>query len=141
MRFEDLNEFQQELLAEAYQAQHVQRLRALIGVPVAMAISSLAGWYFIVSDESGHGGMLGWPIILTLCVVSLWMLAETVSGRNVRWAIRSFNLEPDSERMLLESMRNASVIAQARRRARSEIHAELEEGARRVKKKQWWRPD
>jgi hypothetical protein len=138
MHFDELNEFQRELLTEAYGAQHAQRLRALIGVPVCAVSSALAAWFFIIADDSGYGGMLGWPIILGLGAVAAWMLFETLAERRVRWAVRSFNLDSTAERQLLSSLRNTPALDEARRRARSEIAGEMREGARRARRHDWW---
>lgn len=139
MRFEDLTADQQELLAEAYGKQHVQKLRAMIGVPVCVLGAALAGWFFILADDSGHGGILGWPIILILGGLAAWMLAETYFEKRVRWMIRSFNLGPEDERGVLASLKAAPALAQERSRARSEIGAELKEGARTLADpRPWW---
>jgi hypothetical protein len=136
--FEDLSETQRELLADAYREQRVQRARAWIGIPLCVAGSAAAAWFFIVGDESGYGGYLGWPMAVALGAVALWMLVETILERGVERVIRTFGLELGAERTLRASLRVAPSLAEERRRARMEIEDELFEGGRRALKKDWW---
>lgn len=134
MRFEELGEFQREMLAEAYRHQEAQRLRALIGVPVCITVSVLAYWFFIVRDDTGGGGLLGWPIILVLVGIAIWMTLETIANRRVRWILRGLNLSKEAQDEVVASIRRSPALAAERTRARSMIGEELKEGARRVRR-------
>jgi len=134
LRFEELGEFERELLAEAYRHQQTQRLRALIGVPVCVAISILDYWFFMLRDDSGAGGLLGWPVLLVVAGIGVWMLLETIANRRVRWVLRSLNLQKDVERELVISMKRSPLLAAERARSRSTIGDELKEGSRRIRR-------
>lgn len=131
MRFDQIGAFQRELLVEAWRHQEVQRLRALIGVPVSLAIAAADLWFFVLQDDTGNGGLIGWPVFLLMVGIAGWMTLETVTNRRLRWALRGLDLE-GSEREILASMRSSPLLAAERARARSEIGAELKEGARRA---------
>jgi hypothetical protein len=115
VRFEELGEFERTLLVDAYRQQAVQRLRALVGVPVCVAISAFAFWFFILGDDTGGGRLLGWPIVLVMGGIAIWMVLETVTNHRVRWALRGMNLQNAGEE-LLESMKSSPVVASERAR-------------------------
>lgn len=138
MRFSDLTGSQRDLLAEAYREHTLQRLRALIAIPVCALISALAVWFFVLADGSGYGGYLGWPIVGVLGAVSGVMLLETLLDRGVRRIIRTFNLGPDASRALRMSLSREPALKAARRGAWSAAGGELGEGARRAGAGDWW---
>src|SRR5690242_12431611 len=106
MRFDELGEFQRELLAEAWRQQEVQRLRALIGVPVCVVVAAADVWFFVLRDETGMGGILGWPVFLLMAGIAAWMVLETVTNRRLRWALRGLELEAAQDE-ILASMRSS----------------------------------
>ncbi len=141
MRFEELDEFHQELLLEAYRHQEAQRLRALIGVPVCIVISVLDVWFFMIRDDPGQGRLLGWPVLLVFVGIGIWMLLETITNKRVRWALQGLNLQSGADREVLASMKRSPRLASERARARSMIGDEMKEGARRVRRMRkhgWW---
>lgn len=140
MRFEELDEFGRGLLVDAFRDQLAQRMRALIGVPVCVAVAALAYAFFISGDDLGGGGVLGWPIVLAMGGIACWMLAETLANRRVRWALRGLALD-ESEEEILAAMRTAGLLTSGRTQARTVIREELHEGTRRaalVVRRGWW---
>ena len=138
MRFEDLGEFQQSLLLDAYRDEQVQRLRALIGVPVCVVVSVLSAWFFGFRDETGNGWLLGGPIVVVMMGIAAWMVLQTVANRRVRWALQGLNLpDAEAEEEILASMKCSPRLGSERARARSTIRGELEDGARRVRRRDW----
>jgi hypothetical protein len=140
VRFEELDEFGRGLLVDAFRDQLAQRLRALIGVPVCVAVAALAYAYFIAGDDLGGGKVLGWPVVLAMAGISCWMLAETLANRRVRWALRGLGLD-ESEEEILAAMKAAGLLSTGRAQARAVIRDELNEGTRRaalVARRGWW---
>jgi hypothetical protein len=115
MKFEDLGEFERELLVEAWRHQEVQRLRAFVGVPVCLAIAVADLWFFVLRDDTGMGGLIGWPVFLLMIGIAGWMILETVTNRRLRWALRGLNLA-GSEQEILASMRSSPLLAAERAR-------------------------
>ncbi|HEX4386263.1 MAG TPA: hypothetical protein VH083_25080 [Myxococcales bacterium] len=128
MKFDELTPFQQEMLGDAVERQHVAWLRIAVATPIVFGISALAIWFFVFHLDAPFGSSMAGAVVLLLGIIWLAMLARTVTDKSVQDAIGSFGLTAAQRNEVLASMKTSGQYAQARTRAGKAVRAELDKG-------------
>ena len=130
---ERLTPFQQGLIADALRAQRLKWLRVWFGIPVWLAVSALAFWFFTLRDGGDSSvASIGMALAPTLALGALIavMLINALSESLLRDTLDSFGLKAEEQRALRDELRASRFAAMAHAGAREAALGELREGVK-----------